>query len=84
MATDLTHVGAREYDQASGRFLSADPLVDIADPLQVNGYAYSNNSPVSKGDPTGLFPILIPGGAIGGGGGNSTPKLVQKTVGKRR
>jgi RHS repeat-associated protein len=54
-ATGLTHIGAREYDQASGRFLSADPVVDLADPLQMNGYAYSNNSPVSQSDPTGLW-----------------------------
>ncbi|MFD9190656.1 polymorphic toxin-type HINT domain-containing protein [Streptomyces phaeochromogenes] len=54
-ATGLTHIGAREYDQASGRFLSADPIIDIADPLQMNGYAYSNNSPVTHSDPSGLF-----------------------------
>ncbi|MDI1454401.1 polymorphic toxin-type HINT domain-containing protein [Streptomyces sp. ATE26] len=54
-ATGLTHLGAREYDQNSGRFLSADPIIDLADPLQMNGYAYSNNSPVSKSDPTGLI-----------------------------
>ncbi|WP_228044527.1 polymorphic toxin-type HINT domain-containing protein [Streptomyces ferrugineus] len=54
-ATGLTHIGAREYDQNSGRFLSADPVIDFADPLQMNGYAYSNNSPVSDSDPTGLW-----------------------------
>ncbi|MFF7068680.1 polymorphic toxin-type HINT domain-containing protein [Streptomyces pseudovenezuelae] len=53
-ATGLTHIGAREYDQSSGRFLSADPIIDLADPLQMNGYAYSSNSPVSFSDPTGL------------------------------
>ncbi|GAA0328260.1 hypothetical protein GCM10009540_55170 [Streptomyces turgidiscabies] len=72
-ATGLTHIGAREYDQSSGRFLSADPVIDIADPLQMNGYAYSNNSPVSKSDPTGLMlngdgmggaPCTKPGGCV--------------------
>ncbi|MEU9391927.1 polymorphic toxin-type HINT domain-containing protein [Streptomyces sp. NPDC048324] len=53
-STGLTHIGAREYDQNSGHFLSADPVVDLADPLQMNGYAYSSNSPVSNSDPTGL------------------------------
>ncbi|WP_328431607.1 polymorphic toxin-type HINT domain-containing protein [Streptomyces sp. NBC_00453] len=53
-ATGLTHIGAREYDQTSGHFLSADPIIDLADPLQMNGYAYSSNSPVSNSDPTGL------------------------------
>ncbi|MFI9114113.1 HNH/ENDO VII family nuclease [Streptomyces venezuelae] len=53
--TGLTHIGAREYDQNTGRFLSADPIIDIADPLQMNGYTYSNGNPVSKSDPTGLW-----------------------------
>ncbi|MEU3743772.1 MULTISPECIES: RHS repeat-associated core domain-containing protein [Streptomyces] len=54
-STLLTHIGAREYDQNTGRFISADPIIDIADPLQMNGYAYANNSPISHADPTGLF-----------------------------
>jgi RHS repeat-associated protein len=53
-ATGLTHIGAREYDQDSGRFLSADPVIDLADPLQMNGYTYANSSPISKSDPSGL------------------------------
>ncbi|OKJ90884.1 hypothetical protein AMK31_00295 [Streptomyces sp. TSRI0107] len=56
-ATGLTHIGAREYDQSSGRFLSADPLIDIADPLQMNGYSYAKNSPISTSDPDGLKPV---------------------------
>ncbi|MET7540060.1 polymorphic toxin-type HINT domain-containing protein [Streptomyces sp. NPDC005507] len=60
-ATGLTHIGAREYDQNSGRFLSADPVIDIADPLQMNGYSYSSNSPVSMSDPTGLKAACGPG-----------------------
>ncbi|WP_328492069.1 hypothetical protein OHS59_04435 [Streptomyces sp. NBC_00414] len=80
-ATGLTHVGAREYDQTSGRFLSADPVIDITDPLQMNGYAYSNNSPVSNSDPTGLILAPIDGG---GGFGKSKPKLIEKTVGDKQ
>ncbi|MEU7035225.1 RHS repeat-associated core domain-containing protein [Streptomyces sp. NPDC046237] len=53
-ATGLTHIGAREYDQHTGRFISADPIIDFADPLQMNGYTYSNNSPITRSDPTGL------------------------------
>ncbi|MFJ4830486.1 polymorphic toxin-type HINT domain-containing protein [Streptomyces sp. NPDC088747] len=56
-ATGLTHIGAREYDQSTGRFLSADPIIDIADPLQINGYSYAKNSPISTSDPDGLRPI---------------------------
>ncbi|WP_018349903.1 polymorphic toxin-type HINT domain-containing protein [Longispora albida] len=51
----LVHLGAREYDAATGRFVSADPLVDFNDPQQMNGYAYANNSPISKSDPSGLL-----------------------------
>jgi len=52
--TGLTHLGAREYDPATGRFLSVDPIIDVNDPQQMNGYAYSNNSPVTFTDPSGL------------------------------
>lgn len=55
--TGLTHLGAREYDQSTGRFLSADPVIDPSDPLQINGYAYADNNPVTKSDPDGLQPI---------------------------
>jgi len=51
----LTRVGARLYDSSAGRFLSADPVVDNNDPQQLNGYAYSNNSPVTFSDPSGLY-----------------------------
>ena len=70
-ATGLTHIGAREYDQVSGRFLSADPVIDIADPLQMNGYTYSNGSPVSKSDPTGLILYYEGGGKSDSNSGNT-------------
>ncbi|WP_306321769.1 MULTISPECIES: polymorphic toxin-type HINT domain-containing protein [unclassified Streptomyces] len=50
----LVHLGAREYDATTGRFISADPIIDYTDPQQINGYAYSNNNPVTFTDPTGL------------------------------
>ncbi|MGQ5260986.1 RHS repeat-associated core domain-containing protein [Micromonospora sp. ZYX-F-536] len=50
----LTHIGAREYDPQLGRFISVDPVQDLADPQQWNAYAYSNNSPITFSDPTGL------------------------------
>ncbi|MGW1557705.1 polymorphic toxin-type HINT domain-containing protein [Streptomyces sp. NPDC002144] len=52
--TGLTHLGARDYDPSTGRFLSADPVLDASDPQQINGYSYSDNSPVTRSDPTGL------------------------------
>ncbi|MET8198030.1 HNH/endonuclease VII fold putative polymorphic toxin [Micromonospora taraxaci] len=60
--TGLTHLGAREYDPALGRFISVDPLIDTADPQQWNGYAYANNTPVSASDPDGLMIINDGGG----------------------
>ncbi|MET7489578.1 polymorphic toxin-type HINT domain-containing protein [Streptomyces sp. NPDC005538] len=53
-STGLTTLGAREYDSDTGRFISADPVVDYTDPQQINGYAYANNSPVSHNDASGL------------------------------
>ncbi|WP_052852654.1 polymorphic toxin-type HINT domain-containing protein [Streptomyces avicenniae] len=55
-STGLTHLGAREYDPALGRFISVDPVLDLTDPQQINGYAYSNNNPTTFTDPTGLKP----------------------------
>ncbi|MFE7129468.1 RHS repeat-associated core domain-containing protein [Streptomyces sp. NPDC057638] len=54
-ATGLTNIGARQYDAALGRFISVDPLIDIQDAQQMNGYAYANNNPTSFSDPTGLI-----------------------------
>ena len=53
--TGLTHLGAREYEPATGRFISVDPLLDLTDPQQWNGYAYANNNPVTSSDPSGLI-----------------------------
>ncbi|MGW5098783.1 RHS repeat-associated core domain-containing protein [Streptomyces nodosus] len=52
--TGLTHLGAREYDPTTGRFISVDPILDTSDPRSLNGYAYAGNNPVTLSDPTGL------------------------------
>ncbi|TLQ43820.1 Rhs family-like protein [Streptomyces marianii] len=58
--TGLTRLGARDYDPATGRFISVDPMVDYTQPATMNPYAYSNNAPATFSDPDGLFfPILI-------------------------
>lgn len=78
--TGLTMLGARYYDPAIGRFLSVDPIMNLTDPEQWNGYAYANNNPVTHSDPTGLCatcmlidgprgPVLAPDVGTGGGGG---------------
>ncbi|MFF1867816.1 polymorphic toxin-type HINT domain-containing protein [Kitasatospora herbaricolor] len=73
-STGLTHLGAREYDVANGRFISVDPIMDLTDAQQINGYAYSNNDPVNFSDPSGLIKLTFwegGGGARGGRGGGS-------------
>ncbi|MFF2008105.1 RHS repeat-associated core domain-containing protein [Streptomyces sp. NPDC058195] len=62
-STGLTHLGAREYDPELGRFISVDPLLDLGDPQQMNGYTYGNNNPATLSDPTGLRPDGPAGGA---------------------
>src|SRR5206468_3550927 len=52
--TGLTHLGAREYEPTTGRFISPDQIIDVGDPIQMNGYAYANNGPVTGSDSTGL------------------------------
>ncbi|MEW1773110.1 polymorphic toxin-type HINT domain-containing protein [Streptomyces sp. NPDC086777] len=52
-ATGLTHLGAREYDPATGRFLSVDPVFTADDPQQMHGYSYANNNPLTYSDPAG-------------------------------
>ncbi|MFE0346842.1 polymorphic toxin-type HINT domain-containing protein [Streptomyces griseoluteus] len=54
--TGLTHLGAREYDPAIGRFISVDPIMDLSSSQQLNGYTYANNNPVTLSDPSGLCP----------------------------
>ncbi|MEV0902628.1 RHS repeat-associated core domain-containing protein [Actinoplanes sp. NPDC049802] len=59
----LVNIGARRYDMALGRFISVDPVMDLADPQQWNAYSYAYNSPISHADPSGEDPCP------GGGGG---------------
>ncbi|MFE5240456.1 MULTISPECIES: RHS repeat-associated core domain-containing protein [unclassified Streptomyces] len=68
--TGLTHLGAREYDPALGRFLSVDPIIDISQPAQMNAYSYAHNNPLTLSDPDGLCPADLCGNGypIGGTG----------------
>lgn len=55
-ATGLTYMQARYYDPVIGRFLSNDPLGFSPVRLEYfNRYAYVENDPVNKNDPTGMF-----------------------------
>jgi len=55
----LYNYGAREYDPALTRFMSADTIVpDPADPQTLNRHSYCRNNPVMYVDPSGhLFGI---------------------------
>ncbi|MFL6120361.1 MAG: RHS repeat-associated core domain-containing protein [Actinophytocola sp.] len=56
--TGLTDVGARNYDPTTGRFLSADPVLDVTNPQQWHPYAYAGNNPATFADPSGLIYYL--------------------------
>ncbi len=48
--TGLLYLRARDYDPATGQFLTVDPAVDATR----QPYAYAGNNPISRTDPTGL------------------------------
>ncbi|MBV6702720.1 toxin C-terminal domain-containing protein [Kitasatospora aureofaciens] len=66
-ATGLVHLGARDYDSATGRFISVDPVLASGDIQSLNGYAYSDNNPLTLSDPSGLRPAGACDGPCGGG-----------------
>jgi RHS repeat-associated protein len=53
-AFGLAHLGARVYDPVIGRFLSRDPLLIPRTATTTNPYAFANNDPVNRSDPSGL------------------------------
>jgi RHS repeat-associated protein len=64
--TGLLYYNARYYDPVSGRFTSADPVLNNTSGM--DPYAYVGDNPTSATDPTGL--MLIEGGDGGGGFGD--------------
>lgn len=60
----LSSLGARQYDSSTGRFISADPILDTSDPSQMLGYQYADNNPVTYADPSGLRPVDPSGNEI--------------------
>ncbi|MFD8723883.1 polymorphic toxin-type HINT domain-containing protein [Streptomyces sp. NPDC059629] len=60
--TGLTHLGAREYDPTIGRFVSDDPVLELADAQQIDGYTYAADNPLTGSDPMGLMNVPDPGG----------------------
>ncbi|MEV4395670.1 RHS repeat-associated core domain-containing protein [Nonomuraea sp. NPDC049607] len=53
VSTGLTHLGAREYDPDTGRFISVDPVFNADNPAQLNGYGYAESNPATNSDPSG-------------------------------
>jgi RHS repeat-associated protein len=52
--TGLYSLRARFYNPIDGRFLSRDGApVDVMNPVELNRYVYTRNSPIDFGDPTG-------------------------------
>jgi RHS repeat-associated protein len=81
-ATGLDLLGARQYDPVTGRFLSVDPVLEVGDQTQMNGYAYAADDPVNGSDPNGTTFEGGPNGpacldthtcTIPGHGGNTPP-----------
>jgi len=63
--TGLVLMTHRYYDPNAGRFLTRDPIGYAGG---INLYAYTQNNPVSKIDPSGFGSILFTCGAMAGGG----------------
>jgi RHS repeat-associated protein len=72
-ATSLTDIGARWYDPATGTFISLDPVLETGSPLQLNGYTYAADDPVTGSDPTGHMEEAM------NGGGGTTPSTSSAT-----
>ena len=60
----LSYLNARYYASERGQFLSQDPLFlgdsaqqNLQDPQSLNAYAYSEDNPIAKSDPTGKSSI---------------------------
>ncbi len=76
----LMYYGARYYDAALGRFISADTIVPSAgNPQALNRYAYTLNNPVRYVDPTGHqgceVTVCEDPGEGGGGRGPNPPAV---------
>jgi RHS repeat-associated protein len=64
--TGLVRFGLRDYDPQTGRWTARDPSSHVGSPE--NLYAYANNTPTERRDPTGLWSIGVSGYYAFGGG----------------
>lgn len=70
--TGLIHIGARDYDPRSSRWLSPDPLWDAMDVSvgsnltdAVGAYSYAGNNPTTYTDEDGQFVHMLVGAILG-------------------
>ncbi|MBQ9847452.1 MAG: RHS repeat-associated core domain-containing protein, partial [Clostridia bacterium] len=65
--TGYYYLNSRYYDPAVGRFLNADGIVGANGGIQgYNMYAYCNNNPVVRFDPSGYDAIVVTEGGLTG------------------
>jgi RHS repeat-associated protein len=54
----LVYLRERYYNPSMGAFISQDPYAgSMNDPMTLNGYAYVQNNPVNRIDPSGMFSV---------------------------
>jgi RHS repeat-associated protein len=58
--TGLVNLGAREYNPATGSFISTDAILNPYEPTDLNPYAYAQDDPATLSDPSGLLPGGVP------------------------
>lgn len=62
--SELYYMGARFYNQGTGRFTQRDHILGISrQPQTFNRYVYANNNPILKIDPNGRVAIISPPGS---------------------
>ena len=66
--TSLYYLQSRYYDPDTGRFINADTFIstDVSGVLSANMFAYCENNPIMRADPTGELFGAISGAIIGG------------------
>jgi RHS repeat-associated protein len=67
--TSLDLLGARQYNPATGTFTSLDPILEAGSPLQMGGYSYAADNPISNSDPSGESSAMLDGGGGAPGAG---------------